>query len=57
VSDEPVRTPFLPGEEVTVRLTREGREWRQIGADVRVTVTNVVLTTSGRMVFARLGQG
>jgi uncharacterized protein YacL len=73
---EAVRTPFLPGEEVTVRLTREGRERGQgigfledgtmvvveessdhIGADVRVTVTNVLQTTSGRMVFARLGQG
>jgi uncharacterized protein YacL len=73
---EAVRTPFLPGEEVTVRLTREGRERGQgigfledgtmvvveeasdqIGADVRVTVTNVLQTTSGRMVFARLGRG
>jgi uncharacterized protein YacL len=71
-----LRTPFLPGEEVTVRLSREGRERGQgvgyledgtmvvveeasdrVGSDVRVTVTNVLQTTSGRMVFARLGQG
>jgi len=65
-----------PGEEVTVRLTLEGREQsqgigfmedgtmvvveeagEQIGADVRVTVTNILQTTSGRMVLACLGQG
>lgn len=73
---EALRTPFLPGQEVTVRLTREGREHgqgvgyledgtmvvveeasKQVGSDVRVTVTNVLQTASGRMVFARLGQG
>lgn len=71
---EAVRTPFLPGEEVTVRLTREGREAGQgvgfledgtmvvveeagdrVGSDVLVTVTNVLQTASGRMVFARIG--
>ncbi|HEX2025246.1 MAG TPA: TRAM domain-containing protein [Actinomycetota bacterium] len=71
-----LRTPFLPGEEVTVRLTREGREHGQgvgylddgtmvvveeashrVGSDVRVTVTNVLQTSSGRMVFARVDEG
>jgi uncharacterized protein YacL len=73
---EAVRMPFLPGQEVTVRVTREGREPKQgvgftedgtmvvveeasdrVGSDVRVTVTNVLQTASGRMVFARIGQG
>lgn len=71
---EAVRPAFLPGEELTVRLTREGREAGQgvgylddgtmvvvdrasdqVGSDVRATVTNVLQTASGRMVFARLG--
>jgi uncharacterized protein YacL len=71
---EAVRPAFLPGEELTVRLTREGRESGQgvgylddgtmvvvdsaadqVGSDVRATVTNVLQTASGRMVFARLG--
>lgn len=73
---EAVRTPFLPGQEVTVRLTRAGREagqgvgymedgtmvvveeaGDQVGSDVRVTVTNVLQTASGRMVFGRIGEG
>jgi uncharacterized protein YacL len=72
---EAVRTPVVPGEEVTVRLTKEGREEGQgvgfledgtmvvvergadlVGADVNAVVTNVLQTTSGRMVFARLGE-
>lgn len=72
---EAVRTPVVPGEEVTVRLTKEGREEGQgvgfledgtmvvvergadlLGADVNAVVTNVLQTTSGRMVFARLGE-
>jgi uncharacterized protein YacL len=72
---EVLRTPFLPGEDVTVRLTREGRERGQgvgylddgtmvvveeashrVGSAVRVTVTNVLQTASGRMVFARLDE-
>jgi uncharacterized protein YacL len=72
---EVLRTPILPGEEVTVRLTREGRERGQgvgylddgtmvvveegserVGSNVRVTVTNVLQTASGRMVFARLDE-
>jgi uncharacterized protein YacL len=70
---EAVRTPFLPGQEVLVRLTRTGREagqgvgymedgtmvvveeaGDQVGSDVRVTVTNVLQTASGRMVFGRI---
>lgn len=72
---EAVRTPLVPGEEVMVRLTKEGREEGQgvgfledgtmvvvergadlVGADVNAVVTNVLQTTSGRMVFARLGE-
>ncbi len=72
---EAVRTPVVPGEEVTVRVTKEGREEGQgvgfledgtmvvvergadlVGADVNAVVTNVLQTTSGRMVFARLGE-
>ncbi|MDP9341305.1 MAG: TRAM domain-containing protein [Actinomycetota bacterium] len=67
------RVPFLPGEELSVHLTREGREHGQgvghlddgtmvvvegarqlVGSDVAVTVTNVLQTTTGRMVFATL---
>jgi uncharacterized protein YacL len=72
---EALRTPVVPGEELTVRLTKEGREAGQgvgfledgtmvvvergadlVGADVHTVVTNVLQTTSGRMVFARLGE-
>jgi uncharacterized protein YacL len=71
-----LRPGFLPGEEVTVHVTKEGREAGQgigyledgtmvvierggdrIGNDVRAVVTNVLQTSSGRMVFARLGDG
>jgi uncharacterized protein YacL len=70
-----LRPPFLPGEDVTVHLTKGGREHGQgvgyledgtmvvvdggsehLGADVRVTVTNVLQTATGRMVFARVSQ-
>ncbi|HJV05534.1 MAG TPA: TRAM domain-containing protein [Actinomycetota bacterium] len=72
---EALRTPLLPGQEVTILLTREGRQHDQavgfledgtmvvveearerVGSEVSVTVTNVLQTTSGRMVFARLGE-
>jgi uncharacterized protein YacL len=72
---EALRTPLLPGQEVTILLTREGRQHDQavgfledgtmvvveearerVGSEVNVTVTNVLQTTSGRMVFARLGE-
>lgn len=68
-----LRQPFLPGEEVTVLLSRQGREHGQgvgfledgtmvvvedgsdlLGTEVRARVTNVLQTSSGRMVFARL---
>jgi uncharacterized protein YacL len=71
-----LRPPFLPGEDVTVHLTKDGREHGQgvgylddgtmvvvdggsehLGADVRVTVTNVLQTATGRMVFARVSEG
>jgi uncharacterized protein YacL len=42
-------------EDGTMVVVEEASD--QIGANVRVTVTNVLQTTSGRMVFARLGQG
>jgi uncharacterized protein YacL len=71
-----LRSPFLPGQDVTVHLTKGGREHGQgvgylddgtmvvvdggrehLGADVRVTVTNVLQTATGRMVFARMNEG
>jgi uncharacterized protein YacL len=73
---EALRTPVVPGEQVTIRLTKEGREQGQgvgyledgtmvvvergadlVGSDVRAVVTNVLQTASGRMVFARIGEG
>ena len=76
VLSEALRPPYLPGEEVSIRLTREGREHGQgvgflddgtmvvveegserLGSEVRVTVTNVLQTSSGRMVFAKLDEG
>ncbi len=67
------RTPFGPGDEVSVQLIKEGREHRQgigylddgtmvvvedgrdhIGEAVSVRVTNVIQTSTGRMVFAAL---
>ena len=72
---EALRTPVVPGEGLTVHLTKEGTEAGQgvgyledgtmvvvergadlVGADVHAVVTNVLQTTSGRMVFARLGE-
>jgi uncharacterized protein YacL len=72
---EALRTPLLPGQEVTILLTKEGRQHDQavgyledgtmvvveearerVGSEVSVTVTNVLQTTTGRMVFARLGE-
>ncbi|MDQ4006299.1 MAG: TRAM domain-containing protein [Actinomycetota bacterium] len=71
-----LKPPYLPGEELTVHLAREGRDHGQavgflddgtmvvvdqaqerIGSEVQATVTNVLQTSSGRMVFARLGEG
>lgn len=68
-----LRPPFAPGEEVTVHLSKEGRESGQgvgyledgtmvvveggrerVGSDVQVTVTNVLQTGTGRMVFGRM---
>ncbi len=76
VLSEALRPPYLPGEEFSIRLTREGREHGQgvgflddgtmvvveegserLGSEVRVTVTNVLQTSSGRMVFAKLDAG
>ncbi|HYH27682.1 MAG TPA: TRAM domain-containing protein [Actinomycetota bacterium] len=70
-----VRPPFLPGEGVTIRLSKPGREHGQgvgyledgtmvvvegghdhLGSDVEVTVTNVLQTSNGRLVFARMGE-
>ncbi len=71
-----LRPSFLPGEDVTVHVSKSGREHGQgvgylddgtmvvveggseyLGADVRVTVTNVLQTPTGRMVFARMSDG
>jgi uncharacterized protein YacL len=68
-----MRASVVPGEEVTIRLTRPGREADQgigfladgtmvvvegagelVGSEVAVQVTNVLMTSSGRMVFARV---
>jgi rRNA-processing protein FCF1 len=65
------RVPFLPGESLNVRLTRQGRDHGQaigyledgtmvvveqatelIGSEVSVRVTNVLQTSTGRMMFA-----
>ncbi|MBX3048000.1 MAG: PIN domain nuclease [Anaerolineales bacterium] len=67
-----VKSVFLPGEELTVRVIQEGREHRQgvgyledgtmvvvqdgvdfMGAEVRTSVTKVLQTAAGRMVFAK----
>jgi uncharacterized protein YacL len=68
-----LRAPVAAGEEVRIRLTREGREHGQavghlddgtmvvverararVGEEVAVSVTNVLQTSTGRMVFAVL---
>jgi uncharacterized protein YacL len=70
-----VRVPYSAGDEISVRLVKEGREHGQgvgylddgtmvvveksdehIGTQVEVRVTNVIQTTTGRMVFAALAQ-
>lgn len=67
------RVPLAPGEELGVKLTKQGREHGQgigymddgtmvvvqdavefIGDDVKVIVTNMLQTSTGRMVFATL---
>ncbi|HEY7666622.1 MAG TPA: TRAM domain-containing protein [Actinomycetota bacterium] len=69
------RVPYSAGDEISVRLVKEGREHGQgvgylddgtmvvveksdehIGTQVEVRVTNVIQTTTGRMVFAALAQ-
>lgn len=68
-----LRQPVAPGEELRIKLVKEGREHGQavgyledgtmvvvedatemMGSDVRVRVTNMLQTPSGRMVFASL---
>jgi uncharacterized protein YacL len=65
------RVPYTAGDEISVRLVKEGREHGQavaylddgtmvvveqaaerIGSQVEVRVTNVIQTTTGRMIFA-----
>ena len=67
------RSPYSAGDELTVRLVKEGREHGQavgylddgtmvvvekaverIGSRPSVKVTNVIQTTTGRMVFGTL---
>jgi uncharacterized protein YacL len=67
------RVPYTAGDEISVRLVKDGREHGQgvgylddgtmvvveradqhIGTTVEVKVTNVIQTTTGRMVFAAL---
>lgn len=68
-----IKTVFLPGETLSVRIIQEGRESGQgvgylddgtmvvvqdgnkrIGAEVNTTVTKVLQTAAGRMIFARI---
>lgn len=68
-----VKAAYLPGEELSVRIIQEGKEYGQgvgyledgtmivvedgekhIDRTVRATVTKVLQTTAGRMIFARL---
>lgn len=68
-----MRSAVVQGQEMTVRITREGKEAGQglaymndgtmlvieggrefIGTEKRVTVTSVLQTSAGRMVFAKL---
>lgn len=42
-------------DDGTMVVVEDGGE--RLGSEVRVTVTNVLQTSSGRMVFARLGEG
>jgi uncharacterized protein YacL len=67
------RVPYTAGDELSVRVVKEGREHGQavaylddgtmvvveqaaerIGSQVEVLVTNVIQTTTGRMIFAAL---
>jgi uncharacterized protein YacL len=67
------RAPLAPGEKLTLKLVKEGREHGQsvgylddgtmvvvqdstefIGNDVTVKVTNLLQTSTGRMVFATM---
>ena len=67
------RVPYAAGDELAVRVVKEGREHGQavaylddgtmvvveqaatrIGSQVEVRVTNVIQTTTGRMIFAAL---
>ena len=67
------RVPYTAGDELSVRVVKEGREHGQavaylddgtmvvveraaerIGSQVEVRVTNVIQTTTGRMIFAAL---
>jgi uncharacterized protein YacL len=67
-----VKSVFLPGEELTVRVIQEGREARQgvgyledgtmvvvqdgvdfMGTEVKTSVTKILQTAAGRMVFAK----
>jgi uncharacterized protein YacL len=68
-----VKAAYLPGEELTVRIIQEGKEYgqgvgyledgtmivveegeRHIDQTVTATVTKVLQTTAGRMIFARM---
>jgi len=70
---EALKPVVLPGEEMTVHIIKEGKEFTQgvgylddgtmvvvdngqdfIGQKVKVTVTSVLQTTAGRMIFAKL---
>lgn len=73
---EALKPVVLPGEEMTVHIIKEGKEFTQgvgylddgtmvvvdngqdfIGQKVKVTVSSVLQTTAGRMIFAKLENG
>jgi len=73
---EALKPVVLPGEEMSVHIIKEGKEFTQgvgylddgtmvvvdngqdfIGQKVKVTVSSVLQTTAGRMIFAKLEEG
>lgn len=71
-----IKPSFLPGEKISVRIMKEGREREQgiaympdgtmivvdnakkmLNRQIDVTVTNVLQTDAGRMIFAKYLQG
>jgi uncharacterized protein YacL len=70
-----LKTMVLPGEQMQVKLLKEGKEYNQavgylddgtmvvvedgrrlIGQDLKVTVTSVIQTPAGRMIFTKIAK-